>query len=416
MRRAGLGLTFGSVASILFSIALSQILLGAALLVLLISKEPKRFPPIKLPLALFFSWTVLSALHSGHFMEGLPQIRKFFVFATAMVVASLFTTGRQVAALVWTWAGVGMLSAGFGFGQLWHRYQQARAEGANYYEYFLDARLHGLAGHWMTFGGELMIVSMLLLAMALFGRNKKSTILALMCLPVLWGSLILGLTRGVFLVGVPTGAAYLLFAWKRWTIVVIPLAFLVVALALPFQVGERIVSVVRPHGNDDSNLRRIILTRAGLQMIKAHPIFGLGPEQVGRDFMMYVPADIPRPLPKGWYGHLHNIYLQYAAERGLPALAFVVWILVRALYDLHVTAQRRPSHSGNWILRGAVAAILAIMAEGLFEHNLGDSEVLTMFLAVLSSGYVVQWSMVNQDALAGNKQARIQRRPLLQAS
>ena len=54
-------------------------------------------------------------------------------------------------------------------------------------------------------------------------------------------------------------------------------------------------------------------------MIRAHPILGLGPEQVGKVFLAYVPPDILSPLPKGWYGHLHNIYLQFAAERGLPA-------------------------------------------------------------------------------------------------
>jgi putative inorganic carbon (hco3(-)) transporter len=410
MRRTGLYLTFGSVASILFSIALSQILLGAALLALFGSKTPRRFPPIKMPLALFFFWTILSALDSGHFVGGLPQIRKFFVFATALVVATFFKTGRQVTALVWVWAGIAMLSAGFGFGQLWRRYQQAHAEGANYYEYFLDARLHGLASHWMTFGGELMIVSTLLLALALFGERRRSRWIAAICLPFLWSSLILGLTRSVFLIGVPTGAAYLLFAWKRWSILAVPLVLSIAALAMPFQVRERMVSMIRPHGNDDSNLRRVILTRTGLEMIRAHPILGVGPERVGRDFLAYVPRDIPRPLPKGWYGHLHNIYLQYAAERGLPALALILWILARSIYDLHAEAMRRSLLPGSWILRGSVAAILAIMAEGLFEHNLGDSEVLTMFLAVLSFGYIVKWGAESECAVLRQREHQMQHR------
>jgi hypothetical protein len=32
--------------------------------------------------------------------------------------------------------------------------------------------------------------------------------------------------------------------------------------------------------------------------------------------------------------------------------------------------------------------VLAIMAEGFFEYNLGDSEVLTMFLVVVACGYI----------------------------
>jgi hypothetical protein len=34
--------------------------------------------------------------------------------------------------------------------------------------------------------------------------------------------------------------------------------------------------------------------------------------------------------------------------------------------------------------------ILAILAAGLFEYNLGDSEVLTMFLIVVGFGYIAR--------------------------
>jgi O-antigen ligase len=127
-------------------------------------------------------------------------------------------------------------------------------------------------------------------------------------------------------------------------------------------------------------------------MIRSHPLLGLGPEQVGKQFMAYVPADIPRPLPKGWYGHLHNIYLQYAAERGIPALVLVLWLLGRIIADLSKEASLRAGTPAAGILHGAVAATLGVMGEGFFEHNLGDSEVLTMFLVAISCGYVVKWA------------------------
>ena len=40
------------------------------------------------------------------------------------------------------------------------------------------------------------------------------------------------------------------------------------------------------------------------------------------------------------------------------------------------------------LLHGGIAAVLAIMAEGFVELNLGDSEVLTMFLVVVACGYL----------------------------
>jgi len=40
------------------------------------------------------------------------------------------------------------------------------------------------------------------------------------------------------------------------------------------------------------------------------------------------------------------------------------------------------------VLQGAVAVLIATLIAGFFEVNLGDSEVLTVFLAVMACGYV----------------------------
>jgi O-antigen ligase len=246
----------------------------------------------------------------------------------------------------------------------------------------------------MTFGGELMIVALLLLSVSIWGDSKIQRVLALFCFLFLWAALALGLTRGIFLIGVPLGAAYLLLSWRMWTVAAIPAIILVSALLMPFQVRERVLSVLHPHGNDDSNNRRIILVRTGLNMIRAHPFLGVGPEQVGKQFHSYVPADVPRPLPKGWYGHLHNVYLQYAAERGLPALVLLLWILARILRDLSAEARAGTKSAAAWLIQGSVAVTLAVMGEGVFEHNLGDSEVLTMFLVTISCAYVIKWQQI----------------------
>jgi O-antigen ligase len=164
----------------------------------------------------------------------------------------------------------------------------------------------------------------------------------------------------------------------------------VAALALLFSIAplrERADSIIQPHGETDSNMHRTITRRTGLRMIEAHPLFGLGPEQVKAQFNEWVPADIPRPLPDGWYGHLHNIYLQYAAERGIPTMLAMMWLIGKVLFDFFQRLRRGIAGDARFILHGAIAVILAILAEGLLEYNLGDSEVLTMFLCVVAFGY-----------------------------
>jgi len=210
-----------------------------------------------------------------------------------------------------------------------------------------------------------------------------------MAAAILLVSIVMGLTRSIFLLGVPAGLVYLLWNRKRWTVILLPVAAALGFVIAPSTVRERVVSVVRPHQGWDSNEHRAITRRVGWEMIRTHPLFGLGPEQVGRQFMKYVPADVPQPLPRGWYGHQHNIYLQYAAERGVPATLFLVWWMAVMIRDFR-RALREPGLSADarFALHGAIAVIIAVLSEGLLEHNLGDSEVLTLFLSVVAAGYV----------------------------
>ena len=116
-----------------------------------------------------------------------------------------------------------------------------------------------------------MIVFLLTLSFVLFSKPTKWRFWAGLSLPLLWIGLVLGLTRSIFLFGVPLGTAYLLWNRRRWLAVLIPACAILIVLSSPFQVAERLVSVTRPHETIDSNSRRVIMARTGLAMIKAHP-------------------------------------------------------------------------------------------------------------------------------------------------
>jgi len=382
-------LAFGAVSSILFSIAVSQILLGAGMLALFLSRRRLHFPPIVLPLSLFFTATVIAVLLSGDPLRGIPQIRKFFVFGIVLLLFNTFRTLSQIRNLVLAWAGLATLSAGLALTQFAHRWNEAVQLHASIYDYVLDGRITGFASHWMTYGGEQMIVLLLLLALLIFTPRGAWKIYGWISAAIIWTTIVLGLTRSMFLAGMPLGALFLAWNFKRWLVWTAPLAAIALFLIAPAHIQDRVFSVFRPHGDVDSNSRRAIMTRTGLRMIGAHPFFGIGPEQIQPQFLAYLPTDVARPLPKGWYGHLHNIYLQYAAERGLPALACMLWVIGKMGRDFNRALRFAPKRSGaRFIWLGALAVILAVLAEGFFEYNLGDSEVLTMFLATMTCGYV----------------------------
>jgi len=381
---------FGSAMAILFSIAVSQILLGFGLLLILLGRPPLYFPPIKLPLALFFAATILADLFSVDPWGGIAQIKKFFVFGIVLLVSCAFRSVAQFTNLLISWVGIAVLSAAAGFAHVLTRRQAAvRLKWTTDYDYYLDDRIKGFANHWMTFGAEQMIVLLLLLSFLLFACPVRWRTLVWFCAAVIWISLMLGLTRSIFLLAVPVGILYLVWAYKPWALALVPILAAASYFAMPFQVRERVWSVAAPHGDMDSNTFRAVTRRTGLEMVKAHPWFGLGPEQIKPAFDSYVPRDIPRPLPPGWYGHLHNIYLQYAAERGIPALVFLLWMIGKMVIDfLRALRNRELPRQDHYIFHGAIAIIGAVLAAGFFEYNLGDSEVLTMFLVVTTAAYV----------------------------
>ena len=389
--RAAFYLTCGSAVAILFSIAISQILMALAFAALLFSSEKIRFPPIKLPLLLFMTGTVISLLLSGNAREGTPQIRKFFVLLILLLVYSTFRKVSEVRAIVMIWAGVATLSAVRSLFQFLQKYREARQLGRNFYDYYVSERITGFMSHWMTFGAQEMIVLLLLAAYLFFSQDRKWKLAAWVAAGTLSVSLVLGLTRSIFLLGVPIGLLYLLWFWHRWMVVAVPVLAVLVILVSPAFVRERAFSIFQPHGETDSNQHRTITRRTGIEMIRAHPWFGLGPEQVKAQFNDWVPADIPRPLPQGWYGHLHNIYLQYAAERGIPTALAIFWMIGKMLYDFAGALRSKlAGPEARFVLHGAIAVMLAILAEGFLEYNLGDSEVLTMFLTVAGFGYIAR--------------------------
>jgi O-antigen ligase len=386
LRRAALYLAGGSSVAVLFSIAVSHILLVAALLTLLASRQWPAIPPVWLPLVIFLGGTVLSLLASPEPLAGLPQIRKFFVYSVLIAVYTTFRGARDVRQIFVIWGALATASALWSFVQFWQKRTEAASQGLDFYLHYVGNRVTGFMSHWMTFSGEQMVAVLLLMAMLLFGVVSRWFWMAG---AVIGASIAIAWTRSVWL-GSAVGAIYLVAAWRPKLLLLVPVAFGAAFLAAPPPAQKRILSIYQPQGATDSNEHRRITLRTGLEMIKAHPLLGVGPQRVGSEFMNYLPPDIPRPLPEGYYEHLHNIYVHYAAERGIPTMLALLWLIGKVLADF-VRGVRRLAPGQRLeraILHGAIACILAILVEGFFEYNLNDTEVLTMFLVVVAAGYV----------------------------
>jgi O-antigen ligase len=386
-RRAAFWCALGAAATSMCSIAASQTLLGMSLAAMIAGRVTPRLPRGWPFLAFFALATAASLLMSPEPAAGIPQIRKLYVLLILIAVASTFAGLRHVRWLVSAWIALGAAAAATGFWQFGAKWLHARSAGQDFYLSYVGARITGFMSHWMTFSGQMMIVLLVGGALFLLGRIERRTrLLVLAALAFAALALVLGFTRGIWL-ATAAATVYLLGVWRRWAVLLVPLAAGVVLAAGPESLRARALSLVRPRGQVDSNQHRIVTFRTGLRMIEAHPLIGVGPERVGREFMHYLPPDIKPPLPEGYYGHLHNIYVHYAAERGIPATLGMIGFLLAALLQW-IRAVRRGAGRDperRWILHGGIALLIGILAAGFFEHNLGDSEILMMTMAAVAA-------------------------------
>jgi O-antigen ligase len=192
--------------------------------------------------------------------------------------------------------------------------------------------------------------------------------------PVAAWALVVSQTRSAW-IGAAAGlvalvALALLRAPRRlWAAVAVAGALL---LASPGGIRSRLTLV------DQSSRDRYFMWQAGLDMVLERPVFGQGPGMVEVVYPRYRWPEAPNPLQP----HLHNNLMQVAAERGLPGLAFFLWWAAVALLAALREAQRAAAsgRGAGWAAAGALAALAAVFLAGLFEYNLGDSEVLMLVL------------------------------------
>jgi putative inorganic carbon (hco3(-)) transporter len=378
--------------STLISIRVFEILMAAALVALVATRARWRLPPICLPLSVFLLGTLISLFLSGDIRDGLPQVRKMYVYLMLILVTCAVRTLKQIRWIAIGWAAAAVLSSLWAMRQFAAKYRAAEAAHQNFYTAYVDARVTGFMGHWMTLSGELMIALLIVAAMLFFARERAANPWLIAAAMVIGVALALTWTRSMWL-GALCGAVYLIWFWKKWALAAVPVAIAALLLANPLDLRERAVSALSPHeGRTDSNAHRAELRRIGWEMIKAHPWFGVGPEQVSRQYRNYIRPGMPPPQASQYYGHLENNYVQYAAERGLPTALALFSMLAWALVDFARALHRLPQDSRDrWILHAAIAAIIAILVSGWYSWNLNNSEVLGMFLAVMGCGYAALW-------------------------
>lgn len=346
------------VAALPWSIAPMSIAAGlcAALTLALWLRRPARWPatPVMWPA---LAWAVALALSAAFALDraaSLPRLTKALfplLVPLAATHARLPARGRRAVAVL---LGSATLAALYGLvlyalrGAAW------------------PDRARGAVGHYMTFGGQLMLWVTLAVAVLALERSRR------------WraGALLAALAGGVALAATFTRSAWLGLAVALATLLGfarprgLPALAAVLALGLvlaPASFRERAGSAFDPH--DSTNLQRTYMWQSGLAMFRDHPLTGVGPGGMKEIYDRYM---LPQATERA--GHLHSVPVQILASMGLVGIAAFV-LLYGSLFACAGSA-RRGAGMAAAVRLGVTALLVGFLVNGLFEWNFGDEELL----------------------------------------
>jgi O-antigen ligase len=351
-------------AALQFSIAVAQTIFTVAvacwITLLVVKRERFEAPRFFWPLVAFSVLTLVSAAFSPRPQLSFADTKQLLLFLMVPLVYRLAsgTRGRTLITIV---VSVGAISAIYGIVQ----YQILGYDQ-------LGLRPRGTLGHYMTYSGLVMLVIGTALARVLFGKQERTW--AALVLPALAVAVAFTSTRSAW-VGVCAAAALLLTLKDFRLVALLPILAALFFAVAPTNLTQRFWSMFDT--NDPTRRDRLAMMREGVDMIRDRPLVGVGPNMVEIRYPEYRdPSAVEQVNP-----HLHNVPLQIAAERGLPTLVAWLTFIIVLTVDLGrlFWKGRHPV-----LTTAALAAVVSMLAAGLFEHNFGDSEFLMLFLLLVT--------------------------------
>ncbi|MEO8196699.1 MAG: O-antigen ligase family protein [Thermoanaerobaculia bacterium] len=412
-------LRFGLYAShllTLFGIAVSNVALGLAILAYPALRNPadevfRRARPLLLATLAYSALLVVSVLFSQEPATSFASLSEFFTLAALPLALGSLAGERRVRWLFDALIFAAMLAALAGLGQFWIGFGS------------LDRRIRGPFPHVMTFSGVLLLIDLLLVARLLFrpaggadevgaGRGRgflDRPWVAWTALAAINLALVGSLTRNAWL-GSAVGGAWLIWMRRRSLLALALPAALAFVVIAPVPILARALSAADL--SDESSYDRLCMLEAGVRMVAEHPLLGVGPNMVERLYPIYRHSTAARlNVP-----HLHNTYMQIAAERGLPSLVSYLVLVAVAIArawrgyrsDFRPADPAAPGLAGGsrlaagprgrradlWL--GVIAGLLGFSVAGLFEQNWGDVEVQRVALVLLAVPFCLRIGTAEQ--------------------
>ncbi len=244
----------------------------------------------------------------------------------------------------------------------------------------VKGRVTGTRAHPLTYAEGLLFplgYTLSKLATRRLGWGKWAAGLFLVLL-----ALVVSQSRGPWIAAVVMGLVLCflrrdVLLYKRLALVALPILLCFLSPTL----HKRAFSISDTHY--DPNTERLDMWQAGLRMVQDHPFFGIGTGTMNLVSPQYQ-SDERRV--EGPWGHLHDTFVNVAAERGLVGLlAFLSFIVVlaRELWRGYRRAATQADEDSQIILLTGLLGLVGWLVAGFTETVYHDSNVLMVFYFVM---------------------------------
>ena len=159
------------------------------------------------------------------------------------------------------------------------------------------------------------------------------------------------------------------------------------------------VNLIRDESEGGTN-GRVLLWEASINVVKNHPVFGVGKADVPEITKQYNPG---KPLPGIEGGGMHNILIQTIVSYGILSLAALIVLVVKLAKDAVQVMYAPDTRKTRYLLLSAViAAVLMLFANNMFESNILYSTTFMNCFFMLYLGYLMYFLQKDiDDAVEG---------------
>lgn len=185
---------------------------------------------------------------------------------------------------------------------------------------------------------------------------------------------------------------------KKYGLLLIPLAIFAF-YSMPSRAVDRMQSVEN-FDKDSSFMGRVMAWKAGVEMAKDNPLFGVGFKQFAFNTYKYLPPEAEKYMSESQLRIMspHNIYIRIAGECGFLGVAAFMWFILCNLKDCWYTIKYKGKSTDLFFDDNNRATFfVGVSFLGILFYGLVGSAQVYLFNFLMLSGLITaNWRITNQ--------------------